>query len=213
MITWRIFPATFILTPPQRQLAILEVNFFEFSYIGIPVCFFGILFIVFLGTKLITKRKEEESHSPLIELEDYLVEMTIEENSSLIDKRVNEFRSELDVDTSLMGYINEKETKSELHGNQKLIKDQTLIFKINPEDISNLQQKYKLKINSEKASKSSDDYFGAIEAIVVPKSRIIGRKYKYFKRLFGENKNQLLAIGMFLGFFLFIFKKLFVWWR
>tara|TARA_B100000575_G_scaffold273356_1_gene256226 strand:- start:219 stop:1505 length:1287 start_codon:yes stop_codon:yes gene_type:complete len=162
-------------------------NFFDFSYIGIPVCFFGILFIVFLGTKLITKRKEKESHSPLIELEDYLVEMTIEENSSLIDKRVNEFRSELDVDTSLMGYINEKETKSELHGNQKLFKGQTLIFKINPEDISNLQQKYKLKINSEKTSKSSDNYFGAIEAIIVPKSRIIGRKYKYFKRLLGDS--------------------------
>ena len=156
-------------------------NFFDFSYIGIPVCFFGILFIVFLGTKLITKRKEKESYSPLIELEDYLVEMTIEENSSLIDKRVNEFRSELDVDTSLMGYINEKETKSQLHGNQKLFKGQTIIFKINPKDISDLQQKYKLKINSEKTSKSSDNYFGAIEAIIVPKSRIIGRKYKYFR--------------------------------
>jgi len=35
----------------------------------------------------------------------------------------------------------------------------------------------------------------------------------FFWGLFGENKNQLLAIGMFLGFFLFIFKKLFVWWR
>ena len=84
-------------------------------------------------------------------------------------------------------FLNDKETKSELHGNQKLIKGQTLIFKISPEDISNLQQKYKLKISTEKASKSSDDYFGAIEAIIVPKSRIIGRKYKYFKRLLGDS--------------------------
>ena len=180
-------PPNIIISEIRADYTSTSYSFFDFSYIGIPVCFFGILFIIFLGTKLITKRKEKESHSPLIELEDYLVEMTIEENSSLIDKRVNEFRSELDVDTSLMGYINDKETKSELHGNQKLIKGQTLIFKINPEDISNLQQKYKLKISTEKASKSSDDYFGAIEAIIVPKSRIIGRKYKYFKRLFGES--------------------------
>ena len=180
-------PPNIIISEMRADYISSSYNFFDFSYIGIPVCFFGILFIVFLGGKLITKRKEKESHSPLIELEDYLVEMTIEENSSLINKRVNDFRSELDVDTSLMGYINEKEIKSELHGNQKLIKDQILIFKINPEDISNLQQKYKLKINSEKTSKNSDDYFGAIEAIVIPKSRIIGRKYKYFKRLFGES--------------------------
>ena len=180
-------PPNIIISEMRADYIASSYNFFDFSYIGIPVCFFGILFIVFLGTKLITKRKEKESHSPLIELEDYLVEMTIEENSPLIDKRVNEFRSELDVDTSLMGYINDKETKSELHGNQKLIKGQTLIFKINPEDISNLQQKYKLKISTEKALKSSDDYFGAIEAIIVPKSRIIGRKYKYFKRLLGDS--------------------------
>ena len=180
-------PPNIIISEMRADYISSSYNFFDFSYIGIPVCFFGILFIVFLGTKLITKRKEKESHSPLIELEDYLVEMTIEEKSSLIDKRVNEFRSELDVDTSLMGYINEKETKSELHGNQKLFKGQTIIFKINPKDISDLQQKYKLKINSEKTSKSSDNYFGAIEAIIVPKSRIIGRKYKYFKRLLGDS--------------------------
>ena len=180
-------PPNIIISEMRADYTSSSYNFFDFSYIGIPVCFFGILFIVFLGTKLITKRKEKESYSPLIELEDYLVEMTIEENSPLIDKRVNEFRSELDVDTSLMGYINEKETKSELHGNQKLFKGQTIIFKINPEDISDLQQKYKLKINSEKTSKSSDNYFGAIEAIIVPKSRIIGRKYKYFKRLLGDS--------------------------
>ena len=180
-------PPNIIISEMRADYISSSYNFFDFSYIGIPVCFFGILFIVFLGTKLITKRKEKENHSPLIELEDYLVEMTIEENSLLIDKRVNEFRSELDVDTSLMGYINEKETKSELHGNQKLFKGQTLIFKINPEDISDLQQKYQLKINSEKTSKSSDNYFGAIEAIIVPKSRIIGRKYKYFKRLLGDS--------------------------
>ena len=90
-------PPNIIISEMRVEYSGVGFNFFDFSYIGIPVCFFGILFIVFLGTKLITKRKEKESHSPLIELEDYLVEMTIEENSSLIDKRVNEFRSELDL--------------------------------------------------------------------------------------------------------------------
>ncbi len=180
-------PPNIIISEMRADYTSTPYNFFDFSYIGIPVCFFGILFIVFLGSKLITKRKEKDNYSPLIELEDYLVEMTIQENSTLIDRRVNEFRNELNVDTSLMGYINEKEKKSELHGNQKFIKNQTLIFKINPEDINDLQQKYKLKINSENISENADEYFGAIEAIVIPKSKIIGRKYKYFKRFLGES--------------------------
>ena len=180
-------PPNIIISEIRGEYELSPFSFFDFSYIGIPVCIFGILFIVLLGSSLIAKRKERESYAPLIELEDYLVEMIIEEKSPLIHKRVSEFRDELDVDTSLMGYIDEKEKKSQLHGNQKLLCNQILIFKISPDDIADLQQEYKLKINSESSLKNSDDYFGAIEAIVIPKSRIIGRKYKYFKRLLGEN--------------------------
>ena len=180
-------PPNIIISEIRGEYELLPFSFFDFSYIGIPVCIFGILFIVLLGSSLIAKRKERESYAPLIELEDYLVEMIIEEKSPLIHKRVSEFRDELDVDTSLMGYIDEKEKKSQLHGNQKLSYNQILIFKISPDDIADLQREYKLKINTESSLKNSDDYFGAIEAIVIPKSRIIGRKYKYFKRLLGEN--------------------------
>ena len=180
-------PPNIIISEIRGEYELSPFSFFDFSYIGIPVCIFGILFIVLLGSSLIAKRKERESYAPLIELEDYLVEMIIEEKSPLIHKRVSEFRDELDVDTSLMGYIDEKEKKSQLHGNQKLSYNQILIFKISPDDIADLQREYKLKINTESSLKNSDDYFGAIEAIVIPKSRIIGRKYKYFKRLLGEN--------------------------
>ncbi len=180
-------PPNIIISEMRADYTSSPYSFFDFSYVGIPVCFFGILFIIFLGSKLITKRKEKEIYSPLVELEDFLVEMNIQNNSPLIEMRVNQFRSELDVDTSLMGYVNNEGKKTELHGNQKLLKEQTLIFKINPDDISELQQKYKLKINSENISEDTDHNFGAIEAIVIPKSRIIGRKYKYFKRLIGDS--------------------------
>ena len=65
--------------------------------------------------------------------------MIIDQESPLIDKRAYEFRQMLDVDTSLMGFINENNIKDEIHGNQKLMQGQILILKIT----QNILQKFK----------------------------------------------------------------------
>ena len=47
-----------------------------------------------------------------------------------------------------------------------------------------LQKDFGLSLNLEKAIKNNEIIAG-IEAIIIPKSRLIGRKYNYFKRLIG----------------------------
>ena len=96
----------------------------------------------------------------------------------------------LDVDTSLMGYINENNLKAEIHGNQKLIRGQTLILKINTDYIAEIQERFGLTINTE-TEISEDNNLGGIEAIIIPKSRLIGRRYNYFKRLIGGDLSLL----------------------
>ena len=67
--------------------------------------------MLLIGWKFIPLRSINSEDNPLIRIDDYLVEMTIDEKSSLIDKRAFEFRQMLDVDTSLMGYIDENNKK------------------------------------------------------------------------------------------------------
>ena len=184
-------PPNIIIAEMRGDYSNIDFSFFDFSYVAIPVCILGIIFISFFGTRLISHRKIKEEHKPLIELDDYLVEMIIEKDSPLIDKRAYEFRNELDIDTSLMGFIGNDQKKSEIHGNYKLFEGQILILKINPDDISEIQEKFKLQINSGNTLIQSEDHFGSLEAIIIPKSRLIGRKYNYFKRLIGENFSLL----------------------
>ena len=82
-------------------------------------------------------------------------------------------------------YVDEDNKKSEIHGNQKLFKNQILIFKLNPEDLVDFQQRFGLKLFNQKELYLLGN-LGAIEAIITPGSRLIGRKYDYFKRLIGE---------------------------
>ena len=110
--------------------------------------------------------------------------MTIKPNSPLIDMRAQDFRSKLDTDTAVIGQIDSTEKKVELHGNFKLYEGQILILKINPSSLADLQQEYGLDVDSENELTKIKD-LGSIEAIITPKSRLIGRKNSYFKRLVG----------------------------
>ena len=177
-------PPNIIISEFRNEYTESSFRFFDFSYTGIPLTLFGILFISFLGWRLITLRTINSSDNPLIKIEDYLVEMTIKKDSSLIDKRAQDFRNMLDTDTAIIGQIDSSEKKIELHGNQKLFEGQILILKINPDSVADIQQQYGLDIDSENELTKIKD-LGSIEAIITPKSRLIGRKNDYFKRLVG----------------------------
>ena len=183
-------PPNIIISEFRNDFVDKDFAFFDFAFAGVPVSILGILFIALIGWRLIKKRPINSENNPLIELEDYLVEMVITENSKLIEKRALDFRQELDTDTALMGQIDENGKKIEIHGNQKLYEGQILIMKINPDMVADIQQEFGLDIDSENDLTSIED-LGGIEAIIVPKSRLIGRKYQYFKRLIGRDLSLL----------------------
>ena len=183
-------PPNIIISEFRNDFVDKDFAFFDFAFAGVPVSILGILFIALIGWRLIKKRPINSENNPLIELEDYLVEMVITENSKLIEKRALDFRQELDTDTALMGQIDENGNKIEIHGNQKLYEGQILIMKINPDMVADIQQEFGLDIDSENDLTSIED-LGGIEAIIVPKSRLIGRKYQYFKRLIGRDLSLL----------------------
>ena len=185
-------PPNIIISELRGEYSSNDFSFFDFAFAGVPVSIIGIIFIMLIGWRLIPIRPINSVRNPLINLDDYLVEMKVDENSPLIDKRAYDLRSLLDDDTSLIGQIDEDDKKSEIHGNQKIYEGQILILKINPDYIAEIQKDFGLSLNLEKDIKNNEIIAG-IEAIIIPKSRLIGRKYNYFKRLIG---GQLSLLGL-----------------
>ena len=185
-------PPNIIISELRGEYSSNDFSFFDFAFAGVPVSIIGIIFIMLIGWRLIPIRPINSVRNPLINLDEYLVEMKVDENSPLIDKRAYDLRSLLDDDTSLIGQIDEDDKKSEIHGNQKIYEGQILILKINPDYIAEIQKDFGLSLNLEKAIKNNEIIAG-IEAIIIPKSRLIGRKYNYFKRLIG---GQLSLLGL-----------------
>ena len=185
-------PPNIIISELRGEYSSKDFSFFDFAFVGVPVSVIGIVFIMLIGWRLIPIRPINSVNNPLINLDDYLVEMKVNANSPLIDKRAYDLRSMLDDDTSLIGKINEENKKSEIHGNYKIYEGQILILKINPDYIAEIQKDFGLSLNLEDDLNMSKNIAG-IEAIIIPKSRLIGRKYNYFKRLIG---GQLSLLGL-----------------
>tara|TARA_B100000676_G_C18038227_1_gene823124 strand:- start:1017 stop:1997 length:981 start_codon:yes stop_codon:yes gene_type:complete len=67
-----------------------------------------------------------------------------------------------------------------------------LVLKASPESVADIQTKYYFNLDSEIESPKGEE-LGVIEAMIGPRSRLIGRRFNYFKRMAG---NQLSLLGL-----------------
>ena len=158
-------------------------EFFDFAYAGFPVSFIGILFIAFLGWRLVKLREEGSEQRPLVDIQDYLIEMTIGEESNLVGKRIHELTSELGPDNVLMGVVSDKGTIRKPHHRETFEASQILVLKISPDDVAGIQTEFGLIIDPELEDQTQQGELGEIEVMITPRSRLIGRKFNYFKRM------------------------------
>ena len=67
-----------------------------------------------------------------------------------------------------------------------------LVLKASPESVADIQTKYYFNLDSEIESPKGEE-LGVIEVMIGPRSRLIGRRFNYFKRMAG---NQLSLLGL-----------------
>ena len=176
-------PPNIIISEIREGKTQQAFEFFDFAYAGFPISFLGILFIALVGWRFVKLREEGSEKIPLLDIQDYLVEMTVSEDSTLVGKRVHELTSQIGTDNVLMGVVSEKGTIRKPHHRETFEALQILVLKISPDDVAGIQTDFGLIIDPELQDLSEIGELGEIEAMITPRSRLIGRKYNYFKRM------------------------------
>ena len=176
-------PPNIIISEFREDYSQQTFEFFDFAFAGFPVSFLGILFISFVGWRFVKLREEGSEKIPLVDIQDYLIEMTIPEESILVGKRVHELTSEIGTDNVLMGVVSDKGTVRKPHHRETFEALQILVLKISPDDVAGIQTEFGLIIDPELEDHRQIGELGEIEAMITPRSRLIGRKYNYFKRM------------------------------
>ena len=84
-------PPNLIISDIRLELAGSSFGFFDFSFVGIAITVFGILFIAFIGKKFILLR-QTSANTPLINLKGYLFEVVVDKGSSAIGLTLYKFK-------------------------------------------------------------------------------------------------------------------------
>ena len=186
-------PPNIIISEFREDYSNQSFEFFDFAFAGLPISILGILFIAFVGWRFVKLREEGSEKIPLVDIQDYLVEMTVSEDSILVGKRVHELTSELGTDNVLIGVVSEKGTIRRPHHRETFEALQILVLKISPDDVAGVQTEFGLIIDPDLQDLSQLGELGEIEAMITPRSRLIGRKYNYFKRM---SRGVLALLGL-----------------
>ena len=187
-------PPNIIISEIRDQVPGAEgFSFFDFAYAGLPITFLGIVFITVIGWRLVKQRETNGLKRPLVDIQEYLVEMTVNEDSILVGQRIHKLTGNFGSDTVLMGVVSDKGTIRKPHNFETFDALQILVLKISPDDAANLQTEFGLSIDPELDHEIPKGELGEIEAMITPRSRLIGRKFNYFMRVSG---GDVLLLGL-----------------
>jgi di/tricarboxylate transporter len=137
---------TLIGTPPNiivatfRQEAVGQpFRMFDFAPVGLAATVAGVAVITLVGWRLVPQRKGAESREDLFEIGDYVTEVRVPANSSIVNRPLRDLGSLTNVEVVVAGLIREGNLQYNPSAVEVLHADDILIIEADPGDLRELQ--------------------------------------------------------------------------
>lgn len=173
------------------------LGMFELSPVGIPIVIVGVLYMYFIGNRIIPDRIPPESEFPEISTPIYLTEAVVQRGSPLAGKTLAESALGRDLDLTVVRVVRESKRYLVPQGNLMLEEGDILLVEGTRDDILNVKSIAGIDLKTDVAltdpSLQTNDMRLA-EAIILLRSPLIGRTLSsiQFRERFGL---QVLAIN------------------
>lgn len=176
---------TLIGTPPNIIIATFRADLtgesfgmFSFSRVGLPIALSGILFIGFIGWRLLPKRTAQKSEKDLFDIDDYITEVKVSKESKVKGLSLAELGPISDADVQIIGLIRKKKHLHELDENEILQINDILILEADAEALEVFLQDTRMELvggkQFRKDAEGSKD-IAISEAIVMAGSPLSGQ--------------------------------------
>lgn len=192
-------PPNIIVSGYRAKTYGVEFGMFDFTKVGGVIALVSILFLPILSW-LVFRSKEQEDSDELadFEIESYISEVVVSEDSNLIGKTLKELEDELkDIDVLIVSLIRNKQKYYVPPKTQEFKKNDILLIEGGHDDIDKFISIYKLDMTGEQGKKQDILHSAeteTIEAVVTPTSKISGMTLKQIK--FNKNYNlNLLGVS------------------
>jgi len=177
---------TLIGTPPNIVIAEFRADalgapfrMFDFTPVGAACALVGVLFVATLGWRLIpSARREQKAPGELFELEGYVAEVRVPEDSPSIGKKVLELEGAAEEnETAIVGLVRRGRRLAGLARRETLQPGDILVVEASPEGIEKLVGALGLEYvrGSREQSKITSEDLSLMEVVVPEGARIVGR--------------------------------------
>ena len=178
---------TLIGTPPNIIVATYRADalgepfhMFDFTPVGAPVALAGLLFVAFVGWRLIPKaRRERSAPDELFDIKDYLTEARIQDESEIVGKLLREAEDiAAELDATILGVIRDERRILRPTWRGALEAGDILILEAAPESIDKVVTALGLTLADDGKDVTEtlrSDEVGLIEAVVTAGSVAVGR--------------------------------------
>jgi len=192
---------TLIGTPPNiviatfRQDALGEpFTMLDFAPVGIVVAITGIVYIVFIGRRLIPpERRKHDSGRELEDLEGYVTEVRVAESSKMIGKQLKDLDELVDeYGVSVLGLVRRGKRLPGLARNEVVHKSDLVVLEGGPDSIDQFIGAAGLTFTKPRKERESLKGNMAISEVVVPEgARIVGRSAREVRLLYRHGVTML----------------------
>ncbi|MBT6033072.1 MAG: sodium-coupled transporter [Kordiimonadaceae bacterium] len=195
---------TLIGTPPNIVIAHYRetvagepFSMFDFSPVGAVVAIVGVFFLSTIGWRLLPKdRGAKSATDDLFDIDDYVAECVVAENSEAIGQSIKE----LDIiantcDVRIAGLIRDGKRILRLSRTRVINEYDILIMKAGPKELDEFSHKLGLEIVGGEHDRSlfANDDVALQEAVVSADSRVVGRKIGEIKL---KSRSALNLLGV-----------------
>jgi di/tricarboxylate transporter len=177
---------TLIGTPPNIIIANYRntnggepFGMFDFTPVGLAVAGAGVLFVSLAGWRLLPKeRAGDQQGKSMFQLEDYITEVRLPDDSPYVGRRLVELESLAQGDVAVVALVRRKDRMLAPSGYLRLQAGDILIVEADTNALQNLVKKAGLDMVGEaelSAENLRSERVGLVEVVVTPGSRLEGR--------------------------------------
>ncbi len=191
-------PPNIIIASYREEIIGESFDMFDFAPAGGMITLAGLLFLVFIGWRLVKVRKSSSKEEGLFDIADYLFEVKITKKSYLVGMMDGELEKILHKNNiNLISLINKRQKYTIVPKSYKFNEGDILVLESSQKDIDKFASQYNLSLlsaeNARDAILHSKDTI-TMEVVVSPDSKVDGRTVENirFKSHLGVN---LLAVS------------------
>lgn len=190
-------PANIIISTYRHSTIGEPFSMFDYTPVGVGVALAGLIFMWVIGWRLLPKRANKGSREELFDIEDYLTELRVPDESSWSGKPLRNLETAVDADITVVGVVRGSHRLPAPSGYELMREGDILIVESDADGLKLLQDKTGFVLGSgEEATRkflTSDDIIVS-EVIVGADSLFVGRSAGdlLLRRRYGLN---MLAIA------------------